>query len=110
MSRWTPDPSFYPSPKLAMEAPPETLAYDALLEPDQASRPDALGDPSRAHEHYAVGIALLEGQGPSRYLANAYRRQAALFEIEYRTKDALEVLRRAFAVQRRVERAVVSAA
>jgi hypothetical protein len=26
-----------------MEAPPETLAYVALLEPDQTSRPDALG-------------------------------------------------------------------
>ena len=43
MARWTPDPSFYPSPKLAMEAPKETIAYVALLEPDQASRPDALG-------------------------------------------------------------------
>ena len=43
MARWTPDPSFYPSPRLAMEAPEETLAYVALLEPDQTSRPDALG-------------------------------------------------------------------
>ena len=43
MARWTPDPSFYPSPSLAMEAPAETLAYVALLEPDQTSRPDALG-------------------------------------------------------------------
>src|SRR5581483_6244339 len=43
MARWTPDPSFYPSPRLAMEAPAERLAYVALLEPDQTSRPDALG-------------------------------------------------------------------
>jgi methanethiol oxidase len=43
MTRWTPDPTFYPSPRLAMEAPAETLAYVALLEPDQESRPDALG-------------------------------------------------------------------
>ncbi|PLR98463.1 selenium-binding protein SBP56-related protein [Bacillus sp. T33-2] len=28
------DPSFYPSPSSAMEAPPETLAYVALLKPD----------------------------------------------------------------------------
>jgi len=43
------DPSFHPSPRLAMEAEPERLAYTALLSPD-ASRPDALAvvdvDPS----------------------------------------------------------------
>src|SRR5439155_905044 len=37
-----PDPTFYPSPKLAMEAPPERLAFVAALAPDGASRPDAL--------------------------------------------------------------------
>src|SRR3954452_16393794 len=31
MARWTPDPSFYPSPGSAAEAPPETLAYVATL-------------------------------------------------------------------------------
>src|ERR1700748_1724948 len=36
-----PDPTFYASPKLAMEAPPETLAYTLLLRPD-FSKPDAL--------------------------------------------------------------------
>ncbi|CAN5744431.1 selenium-binding protein SBP56-related protein [soil metagenome] len=36
-----PDPTFYPSPRLAMEAEPERIAYVALLSPD-ASRPDAL--------------------------------------------------------------------
>jgi selenium-binding protein 1 len=44
-----PDPTFHPSPKLAMEAEPERLAYTALLSPDR-SRPDALAvvdvDPS----------------------------------------------------------------
>lgn len=43
------DPSFHPSPRLAMEAEPERIAYTALLSPD-ASRPDALAvvdvDPS----------------------------------------------------------------
>jgi selenium-binding protein 1 len=43
MARWTPDPSFYPSPRLAAEAPPEAFGYVTLVEPDQASRPDALG-------------------------------------------------------------------
>ncbi len=31
MSLWRPDPTFYPSPKLAMLAPPEKLAYVAML-------------------------------------------------------------------------------
>ncbi len=39
MARWTPDPTFYPSPRLAGDAPPEKFAYVALLEPDQTSRP-----------------------------------------------------------------------
>ena len=36
-----PDPTFHASPKLAMEAPPESFAYAVLLSPD-FSRPDAL--------------------------------------------------------------------
>ena len=31
MARWTPDPSFYPSPGQAAQAPPETHAYVATL-------------------------------------------------------------------------------
>jgi len=41
MPQWTPDPTFYPSPKMAMEAPPETLAYLAMLDPTRR-RPDAM--------------------------------------------------------------------
>jgi len=37
-----PDPTFYPSPSLAMEAPPEQLAYVAMIDPSQ-TRPDAIG-------------------------------------------------------------------
>jgi selenium-binding protein 1 len=40
--RLTPDPTFYPSAKMAMQAPPEALAYVALLSADGNSRPDAL--------------------------------------------------------------------
>lgn len=40
-ARLRPDPSFYPSPRVAMEGPAETLAYVALLCPD-GSRTDAL--------------------------------------------------------------------
>ncbi len=48
MTTWRPDPTFYPSPRLAMQAPPERLAYIAVLNPqagqgDQSDgRPDAL--------------------------------------------------------------------
>ena len=51
MATWTPDPTFYPSPKMAMEAPREDLAYVAILNTnghtngsaDGGQRPDALG-------------------------------------------------------------------
>ena len=32
-TQWLPDRSFYPSPAMAMQAPPETLAYVAMLNP-----------------------------------------------------------------------------
>lgn len=41
MARLRPDPTFYPSPRLAMEAPPERLGYVALLNVN-IGRPDAL--------------------------------------------------------------------
>ena len=41
MATWSPDPSFYPSPKMAMEAPREELAYIAILNSD-GTRPDAM--------------------------------------------------------------------
>ena len=43
MPRLRPDPSFYASPSLAAEAPPENLAYVALLASGGDGRPDALG-------------------------------------------------------------------
>jgi methanethiol oxidase len=36
-----PDPTFYASPRLAMEGPPETLAYTLMLSPDR-SKPDGV--------------------------------------------------------------------
>ncbi|MGE3267225.1 MAG: selenium-binding family protein [Chloroflexota bacterium] len=42
MATWTPDPSFYPSPKMAMDAPREELAYVAVLNPEGSNRPDAM--------------------------------------------------------------------
>jgi selenium-binding protein 1 len=42
MALWKPDPTFYPSPKLAMQAPPERLAYVAAIDPSGNGRPDAI--------------------------------------------------------------------
>ncbi|BFU43638.1 selenium-binding protein SBP56-related protein [Krasilnikovia sp. MM14-A1004] len=41
MTRWTPDPTFYPSPRDAAGAPAEKLAYVAAFD-RSASRPDAI--------------------------------------------------------------------
>ena len=43
MPLWRPDPTFYPSPKMAMQAPPEKLAFVAMLNANNNGRPDALG-------------------------------------------------------------------
>ena len=43
MATWTPDPTFYPSPKMAMEAPQEELAYVAIVNPHDDGKPDAVG-------------------------------------------------------------------
>jgi len=43
MARLLPDPTFYPSPKMATEAPAETLAYVALLTSNGNGTKDALG-------------------------------------------------------------------
>ena len=42
MATWKPDPTFYPSARMAMQAAPEKLAYVALLNVEQTPRPDAL--------------------------------------------------------------------
>lgn len=42
MTQWKPDPTFYPSPRHAMEAPAEKLAYVAMLN-TTGDRPDAMG-------------------------------------------------------------------
>jgi selenium-binding protein 1 len=52
---WLPDPTFHASPRAAREAPPETMAYVALINPTPADgRPDAIGvvDCDPASERY----------------------------------------------------------
>ena len=59
MTLWRPDPSFYPSPKMAMQAPPEKLAYLAMVHPGENGAPDALGvvdvDPGSSNYGQLVG-------------------------------------------------------
>src|SRR4029450_4348075 len=45
MLQLLPDQTFYPSPTMAMTAPPETLAYVALLNPDPSAS-DAMAAPA----------------------------------------------------------------
>ena len=64
--KWKPDPTFYPSPTHAMEAPDEKLAYVALLNPAR-ERPDAIGvvdvDPESRTYGTMVGEALMPSPG-----------------------------------------------
>src|SRR5437764_13635035 len=62
MPHATTDPSLYPSPRSAIEAPPETIGYVALVEPDQRSRPDAFGvlDLDSSSETYGELVSTLE--------------------------------------------------
>ncbi len=41
MATWQPDPSFYPSPRMAAKPPAEKLAYVAAFDPDR-KKPDAI--------------------------------------------------------------------
>lgn len=42
MAAWRPDPTFYPSPRAAISAPPEELAYVVRSNPTHDGRPDAM--------------------------------------------------------------------
>ena len=61
-ARFRPDPTFYPSPTMAMQAPAEKLAYVALLDPTGATRPDAMGvvDVDPASPTYATLVGRLD--------------------------------------------------
>src|SRR5215510_8307017 len=67
MAQWRPDPTFYPSPKLAMQAPAETLAFVALLNPTHTGRPDALAvvdvDPASVTYSQIVGQVAMPNAG-----------------------------------------------
>jgi methanethiol oxidase len=44
MATWTRDPTFYPSPRMAMQAPAEKLGYVAILNVAR-NKPNALMEP-----------------------------------------------------------------
>src|SRR6266480_4496698 len=58
MTIWKPDPSFYPSPRMASKAAPETVAYVAAFDPDRKV-PDAIAvvdvDPKSKNYSRIVG-------------------------------------------------------
>jgi selenium-binding protein 1 len=62
-----PDPTFYPSPRLAMQAPPERLAYIAALNPPGGTLNDAMlvidVDPASASYGKRVGQTVLPNAG-----------------------------------------------
>jgi selenium-binding protein 1 len=62
VARFRPDPTFYPSPTMAMQAPPEQLAYVAMLDPTGSSRPDAMAvvDVDPASPSYAQVVGQLD--------------------------------------------------
>ena len=61
------DPTFYPSPRLAMQGPPERLAYVAALNPPGGTLNDAIlvidVDPSSASYGKRVGQTVLPNFG-----------------------------------------------
>src|SRR6478736_4049376 len=67
MALLRPDPTFYPSPRLAMQAPPERLAYVAALNPTGGALNDAMlvidVDPASANYGKRVGQTVLPNAG-----------------------------------------------
>jgi selenium-binding protein 1 len=60
VATWKPDPSFYPSPRLASDAPAEKLAYVVMFDP-RRKEPDAIAvvDLDRASPSYSQIISQL---------------------------------------------------
>jgi methanethiol oxidase len=75
MSMLHPDRSFYPSPKMAMQAPPE-LAYVALLNGGKNGRRDSMGviDPDPSSSAYGQLVEqVVFGRGDNGFCADKKR-------------------------------------
>ena len=66
MATWTPDPTFYPSPRMAMRAPAEGLAYVAAFDPAR-KQPDGIAivdvDPKSSSYSKIVGTVTVPNAG-----------------------------------------------
>ena len=66
MATWTPDPTFYPSPRMAARAPAEKLAYVVEFDPER-KQPDRLAvvdvDPESSSYGQIVGRVEVGGAG-----------------------------------------------
>src|SRR5690348_14843517 len=66
MAIWRPDPTFYPSPRMAMSAPSEKLAYVAAFDPTR-QRPDAIAvvdvEPASATYSRIIGTVEMPNAG-----------------------------------------------
>src|SRR5438034_7857790 len=64
--KWTPDSTFYPSPRMAMKAPAETFAYVASFDPERKV-PDALAivdlDPKSKRYSTITGTVAMPNTG-----------------------------------------------
>ena len=63
MARMVPDQTFYPSPAMAMSAPPETLAYVAMLNPGSGSDAIAVLDVAPGSKAFARQIGQIDMPG-----------------------------------------------
>jgi methanethiol oxidase len=60
MARMIPDQTFYPSPAMAMSAPPETLAYVAMLNPGGGTDALAVLDVDQSSQAYGQQVAQVD--------------------------------------------------
>jgi selenium-binding protein 1 len=64
-NQWKTDPTFYPTAKLAMEAPAERYAYVAALAPDHQSRSDSVPDSPKLTSVLQIGGIVRQAPHPN---------------------------------------------
>ena len=94
MALLRPDPTFYPSPRLAMQAPPEKLAYVAALNPPGGRLNDAMlvidVDPASASYGKRVGQTVLPNAGDELHHFWWHITQDTLLSSEWGTPKQIE--------------------
>jgi tetratricopeptide (TPR) repeat protein len=65
---------------------------------------EELGERARARELYELAVEMLEGAGPSRFLAEVYVRYGDLLEADGREAEALAVFRKGSRLQAQLQR------